>query len=142
MDADEICSSAWPAVGVSCSLICATALLMFSIVVRTSSAAGSSASTLARLDEPRRQHRAEATGYLERVAERLRGQGLTAQVHVGTGAQPAAVILDAARDRQVDLIALETRGHRGLARLVLGSVADKVVRGAQTPVLIHSPRGT
>ena len=30
-------------------------------------------------------------------------------------------------------------GRRGLARLVLGSVADKVIRGAHVPVLVHRP---
>ena len=34
------------------------------------------------------------------------------------------------------MIALETHGRRGLARLMLGSVADKVIRGAHVPVLV------
>jgi nucleotide-binding universal stress UspA family protein len=37
------------------------------------------------------------------------------------------------------MIALETHGRRGLSRLVLGSVADKVIRGASCPVLVHRP---
>ena len=50
------------------------------------------------------------------------------ETRVLPGQQPASVILDEARARVVDLIALETHGRRGLARLLLGSVADKVVR--------------
>jgi nucleotide-binding universal stress UspA family protein len=50
-------------------------------------------------------------------------------------------ILDYASDHRADLIALETQGRSGLARLLLGSVADKVVRGAGTPVLLHRPQG-
>jgi nucleotide-binding universal stress UspA family protein len=37
----------------------------------------------------------------------------------------------------VDLIALATHGRRGLPRLFLGSVADKVVRGSPVPVLVY-----
>ena len=39
------------------------------------------------------------------------------------------------------LIALETHNRRGLARLFLGSVADKVVRAGTTPVLVHHTAG-
>ena len=53
---------------------------------------------------------------------------------------PAAAILEEARGHEIDLIALETHGRGGLARLCLGRVADKVVRGAQTPVLVHRPQ--
>jgi hypothetical protein len=41
------------------------------------------------------------------------------------------------RNLAVSLIALETHGRRGLPRLLLGSVADKVIRGASVPVLVH-----
>jgi nucleotide-binding universal stress UspA family protein len=37
------------------------------------------------------------------------------------------------------LIALTTHGRRGLSRLLLGSVADKVVRGSTLPVLLYRP---
>ena len=40
---------------------------------------------------------------------------------------------------QVDLIALSTHGRGGLSRVMQGSVADKVVRGATVPVLVHRP---
>lgn len=40
-----------------------------------------------------------------------------------------------------DLIVLTTHGRGGLGRVVLGSVADKVVRGAASPVLLYRPRG-
>lgn len=39
-------------------------------------------------------------------------------------------------------MALATHGRGGLARLLLGSVADKVIRGASAPVLIYRPRKT
>jgi nucleotide-binding universal stress UspA family protein len=52
----------------------------------------------------------------------------------------ASAILDAARKQHVGLIAIATHGRSGLARLLLGSVADKVVRGATLPVLLYRPQ--
>jgi nucleotide-binding universal stress UspA family protein len=53
---------------------------------------------------------------------------------VGEG-DPAAVILDTARGGSCDLIVMGTHGRTGLNRLVLGSVAERVVRKAPCPVL-------
>jgi nucleotide-binding universal stress UspA family protein len=82
----------------------------------------------------------EAQHYLDGVAERLRGRGLRVETRVLVEEQPAAAILREAKAHGADLIALETHGRRGLARLLLGSVADKVVRGSPVPVLVHRPR--
>jgi len=84
--------------------------------------------------------RAEARAYLERVAGRMRARGLVVRTRV-TSAPPALAIIDAARKHTADLIALSTHGRGGLARLLLGSVADTVVRGAGVPVLLQRPRG-
>jgi nucleotide-binding universal stress UspA family protein len=85
------------------------------------------------------QWRAEAQVYLDQVADRLRSLGHQADTHISI-APPALAILDYARDHAVDLVALATHGRGGLTRLLLGSVADKVVRGAGTPVLLQRPR--
>ena len=79
--------------------------------------------------------RAEATGYLEDVADRLRGRG----VEVGWEQpedDPAEAIIACARLMGADLIAMTTHGRGGLARLVFGSVADAVLRQAPCPVLL------
>ena len=57
---------------------------------------------------------------------------VTSQVCAG---QPAAAIVKAAADRAVDLIVLGTHGRQGVAHLMLGSVAEHVVRTAPCPVL-------
>jgi nucleotide-binding universal stress UspA family protein len=57
---------------------------------------------------------------------------VTSQVCAG---QPAAAIVNAAADRAVDLIVLGTHGRQGVAHLMLGSVAEQVVRTAPCPVL-------
>src|SRR5262249_34374105 len=85
-----------------------------------------------------RAHR-EAEQYLERIAGTLRSRGLSVQVHVVADDHPALAILREAEAQGASLIALETHGRRGLSRLVLGSVADKVIRGAVAPVLVHRP---
>lgn len=53
---------------------------------------------------------------------------------------PIEQIAKYAEDNQIDLIALGTHGHRGLSHLLLGSVAEKIVRMATCPVLtVHAP---
>jgi nucleotide-binding universal stress UspA family protein len=94
--------------------------------------------TLDQLETANERLGREAQDYLDRVAERLQARGLRIQTRVATEQQPATAVLEAAATG-IDLIALETHGRRGLARLLLGSVADKVVRGSHLPVLVHHP---
>jgi len=83
---------------------------------------------------------AEARHDLDRVAERLRTTGRSIHVRVLLAEQPAVAILDEAHRQDADLIAMTTHGRSGLARLLLGSVADKVLRGAALPVLLQRPQ--
>jgi nucleotide-binding universal stress UspA family protein len=46
---------------------------------------------------------------------------------------------DVAREMRADLIVLGTHGRRGVARVILGSVAEKVVRTSPVPVLTVHP---
>jgi nucleotide-binding universal stress UspA family protein len=48
---------------------------------------------------------------------------------------PAVVIASAAKKLKADLIVMSTHGRTGLSHLLLGSVAEKVVRTAPCPVL-------
>jgi universal stress protein A len=52
-----------------------------------------------------------------------------------TGSSPAAAIMDYAKHHEIDMIVLGTHGREALAHLVLGSVAERVVRLAPCPVL-------
>lgn len=54
---------------------------------------------------------------------------------------PASVITDYATDRDVDLIVMGTHGRTGLERVLLGSVAERVVGTANVPVLAVKPPG-
>jgi nucleotide-binding universal stress UspA family protein len=83
--------------------------------------------------------REAAQKYLDGVAERLRARGYAVQIAVAL-APPSTAILEHAHTNNVDAIAMSTHGRSGVRRLLLGSVADKVIRGAGTPLLIHHPR--
>jgi nucleotide-binding universal stress UspA family protein len=76
-----------------------------------------------------------AHGYLERVAARVGEHGIPVQVVTVEG-RPAMEITRYAEENQVDLIVLSTRGESGLSRWLMGSVADRVARGAKVPVLL------
>jgi nucleotide-binding universal stress UspA family protein len=76
-----------------------------------------------------------AEEYLRKVADRLRALGATVRMRIHLAEQPAAAILNEAALVGADLIALETHG-RGASRVLIGSVADKVVRGSVIPVLV------
>jgi universal stress protein A len=52
-----------------------------------------------------------------------------------TSASPAMAIVDYARDQDIDMIVMGTHGRGALAHLVMGSVAERVVRSAPCPVL-------
>jgi universal stress protein A len=54
----------------------------------------------------------------------------------GTGGDPAEEILRYATRQPIDLIVVGTHGRTGVSRLLLGSVAERVMRGARCPVLV------
>ncbi len=85
------------------------------------------------------QKLAVADQYLQAVGARLRAQGFAVRGAVVPDLSPAAAITARAEERQCDAIALATRGSGGLERALLGSVADKVIRTAQVPVLVWNP---
>jgi nucleotide-binding universal stress UspA family protein len=78
----------------------------------------------------------EAEEYLGTVATRLKEQGI-GRVETSVWYGPAAsAIVEAARLRKADLIVMSTHGRSGLGRLILGSVAESVLRGSPTPILL------
>lgn len=81
-----------------------------------------------------------ATAHLQRIARRLEEEGHEVEALVKVDPRPAAAILDACGETDPSLVAMATHGRGGLSRVVVGSVADKVVRGADRPVLVYRPR--
>jgi nucleotide-binding universal stress UspA family protein len=93
-------------------------------------------------DEVTRMRREEAQDYIRDVAERLREAGVKASGVAVLGGAVAETLLNLARPERVGLMATATHGRGGVRRLVLGSVADKLVRAAEVPVLVVRPTGS
>ena len=81
---------------------------------------------------------AQARAYLETVATRLRAGGLSVTTQVPADVHAADAILGAAAGEP---IVMRTHARAPVARALLGSVADKVVRGARGVVLLIPPGG-
>lgn len=81
----------------------------------------------------------KAQGYLENVAEGLREQGLEVEVKVVEHEAPATAICKLSNELGADVLALATHGYGGFKRALLGSVADKVLRGCPLPLLLQRP---
>jgi len=92
-------------------------------------------SDAARVSESRRWTESIAAS----AVETLRGDGLHARWSISQG-DPAHEIIEAARCFGCDLIVVGSRGHTGLARILLGSVARNVLLHSEASVLIvHEP---
>jgi nucleotide-binding universal stress UspA family protein len=78
--------------------------------------------------------RTAASERLEAALSRVRAAGLEGDSEVDSG-RAAEMIVERAAALGVDLIAMGTRGHSGLKHLLLGSVAERVLRTATCPVL-------
>ena len=86
------------------------------------------------------QREIDARHYLSRLAETMARAGWDVDWQVLVGRGVAGQVLALAQASSADCIVAGTHGARGVERLLLGSVADKIVRGAKVPVLV-SPVG-
>jgi nucleotide-binding universal stress UspA family protein len=90
-----------------------------------------------KLSPERRRHIEEVLrGFIPADAERM---GITTHVTVIDGASPGEAIAQAARRLGVDAITMASHGRSGVARGLLGSVAEQVLRGCDKPVFIVRP---
>jgi universal stress protein A len=79
---------------------------------------------------------------LENLVKEHVPQGISVQLSVSSG-QPDLEIIKTAKQEEADLIVIATHGQRGWRRFLFGSVAEKVVRLAEGPVLvIHGPQAS
>lgn len=85
------------------------------------------------------ERRAKAAGeaQVEAVGKLAGAAGVPFALLVAKAPSPYEGIADAARKRKCDLIWIASHGRRGLARLMLGSVAQKVIAHAGVPVLVY-----
>lgn len=81
-----------------------------------------------------------AKSYLHGVGQGLKSKGIEAKCVVSFG-KPAAQIIDETTKNGADLVAMSTHGRSGIDRWVFGSVAEKVLRAGDTPLLLVKAPG-
>lgn len=97
---------------------------------------------MSQLDLRESQEMREDRAYLDQLVARLASEGFTAEAVLATG-DPAAEIAAAAEREHCSLIAMSTHGHRFLADLWRGSVANEVRHRTLVPVLmVRAQRST
>lgn len=89
------------------------------------------------LNEYQDQIRAQAEQLLSAAATQAREAGVPCETLRATHEDPYQAIIDTARERHCDLIAMASHGRRGMAAVVLGSQTQKVLAHSATPVLVY-----
>jgi manganese transport protein len=72
---------------------------------------------------------------LEALTRELTKEGFTCDAVLALG-EPSDEIIKLARERNVDLIAMTTHGHRFISDILYGATADKVRHAVDVPVLL------
>lgn len=80
--------------------------------------------------------RAQATAAIDRICDEAKAAGVAFETLMVEDDQPARGIVSAAQTSGADLIVMSSHGRTGVAKLVLGSVATKVLALSPVPVLI------
>lgn len=78
----------------------------------------------------------EAEDYVHMIEERLKAKGLAVDSHTRYEADAAKAILDHCEQYDIDLVMMSTHGHGALGHWLLGSVAEKVIHHATTPLFL------
>ena len=77
----------------------------------------------------------EDRAYLERLSAEMRARGFSVDTYLALG-DPANQLIKVAEEKQVDLVAMSTHGHRFLSDIIHGTTADKVRHLVKVPVLL------
>jgi nucleotide-binding universal stress UspA family protein len=78
----------------------------------------------------------EAWELLERTRDRAREENIACETIVHIGGRPHEFIIQEAKDKSVDLIVMGTHGRTGLKKLLMGSVAERVIGHAPCAVMV------
>ena len=78
----------------------------------------------------------QATSVLDRAANAAKEAGVSCETIQVENGQPHQAIIAAAEDKGCDLIVMSSHGRSGLSMLLIGSVTNKVLTQAKTPVLV------
>jgi nucleotide-binding universal stress UspA family protein len=81
----------------------------------------------------------EANDYLNGIAHQIAERGNTSVWFNVMRGSPALSIIDHLKETSNNLVAVSTHGRSGFGRLLIGSVADSIIRSAGVPVLVIAP---
>ncbi len=82
---------------------------------------------------------AETRSYMQGVVDQLKAKGMRVSLVLRDG-PIADTILAVARENKVDMIAMSTHGRTGVRRMLMGSIAEEVVRQSPVPVMLVHPQ--
>ncbi|MFC1988127.1 universal stress protein, partial [Chloroflexota bacterium] len=102
----------------------------------------SPAATEMAVEAARRQDKINITHakrYLQRKLRGITSQGINGSYHVIMG-DTAESIMELCKKEHITLVVVMTHGKGGIKRAIMGSVADKVIRHSEVPVLVIRPK--
>jgi nucleotide-binding universal stress UspA family protein len=76
-----------------------------------------------------------ANHYVKKVKEVVSAAGVNVETIIGHG-NPCQEIIDAAKEQNADMIVVGTHGRTGISRLLMGSIAERVVGMAAKTVMV------
>jgi nucleotide-binding universal stress UspA family protein len=85
---------------------------------------------------------ADAKKYLDKIARDLKKDGIPVEAEIVVNGEPAAKILETAKEKNVDLIIMSTHGKSEFLHWVFGSIANKVLAHSSIPLLLVMPKGS
>jgi nucleotide-binding universal stress UspA family protein len=104
-------------------------------VIDPSSGFGAGAGTPGAAEVWYESQKEQTESRLEEASETIETRGMVSKTVVETG-RPAATIVEYAENHDIDQIIMGSHGRKGVSRLLLGSVAESVVRRAPVPVTV------
>ena len=78
----------------------------------------------------------QAEDYVKKVTERVKGNGFSAKGYTRYESDASSAIMKHCKDHDISLIMMSTHGRGGIKNIILGSVAEKVIHQATTPILL------
>ena len=110
-------------------------LFLFRVVIPLPISYRAGAASAAAIELAEREAVLEAADYLDDLAAGIQKKGFGVRVATRLG-NPSKDIIEFAEQNQIDMLVMCTRGQTGLARWLLGSVTDHVVRSSPVPVVV------
>jgi len=89
------------------------------------------------LDRFTARAREAAQRHVDAIGKLAKAAGVPFTAVVGRAVTPYEGIIATAKKRKCDVIFIASRGHRGLARLIIGSVTQKVLAHSAIPVVVY-----